>query len=317
MANKQNQRTRKRKNLLIAGKLLASGYLIVFTAGYITSSTGAYFIDVDKEAHVIQAGTWWDGSELVFTGKPAKSSGEQCPKEAVTIKLHNNGQAMIGSTDYQVYYSKEGDPRKGKVIKEGKVDSLQAGETTTLSYENADEGSYIFKVMQRPGYDDNNDEPGNLWSEKVTIACANTDEQVKEDKKNEEGKNKQEAQNKQESNNTSDAKQGESDSDKQIADQKQQEVVSKEKTEDSANGDSKTAAPDEKETKQDTQVKQDKETSTQVEEEMKTKSETSTNEETETNQETSTSDEMETKTSDNPNDSQTDTQSATKKQTAQ
>ncbi|WP_234447125.1 SipW-dependent-type signal peptide-containing protein [Virgibacillus salexigens] len=48
----------------------------MFTAGYITSSTGAYFNDADKKTQVIQAGTWWDGSELAFNGM-AKKSGDQ------------------------------------------------------------------------------------------------------------------------------------------------------------------------------------------------------------------------------------------------
>ncbi|HLR63589.1 MAG TPA: amyloid fiber anchoring/assembly protein TapA [Lentibacillus sp.] len=173
--------SQKQQKLLIASKLLVSGCLLLFAAGYITSSTGAYFMDVEKQTNVIQAGTWWDGSDLGFTGRPSKSQGDQCPVGEISVKLKNNGQAMTGPTAYKVYYKKAGDPKEGKAVKEGELKPLQEGEAITLNYQNADNGVYRFKMLQRPEYNEEA-ERTDVWSKKITVNC---EEQTSDTKANE------------------------------------------------------------------------------------------------------------------------------------
>lgn len=230
---KQKPHQRMRKKGLILGKLLASMYLLIFAAGFFTSGTSAYFNDKDKETFTMQAGTWWDGSELAFAGKPSRSSDEPCPPEAITIKLQNHGQAMMGPTNYKVYRAKDDNPKNGKVVKEGKVGPLQAGETKTVSYENVKKGTYRFKVTQRPEYEDENNDPEAVWSETISVTSAQNDKEKKEDQNPQETKNKQ-----QKKNNHSDGKKQTSHGDKET-DESKSKKKSGETTKDKANQKSK------------------------------------------------------------------------------
>ncbi|GGJ98229.1 hypothetical protein GCM10007063_20700 [Lentibacillus kapialis] len=239
MANKQNQWMRKKTKMLITGKLLASVYLIVFTAGYLTAGTGAYFNDAHKETQVIQAGTWWDGSDLAFNGQPVQASGDNCPG-TVNVTLQNNGKTMLGPAQYSVYYSKEGNPKNGKVIKEGKIKPLQADGAVTLNYGDAAEGVYVFKAVQRPGYQDHHEKPPEFWSGEITVACADKNEQTNKDEDQKKDRNKQ-AETKQNA------------SDKKTAENQEQEK-------DESNGKTETHKPDSKQSNQKPQVKDETDT---------------------------------------------------------
>lgn len=177
------------KKLILISKVIAIGYLSIFTIGYLTSGTEAYFNDTNVKNQQIQAGTWWDGSDLQFVGKNTQNI-KTCPPTDITVKVKNNGFTMLESTKYEIYYVENGNPKnKGKKIAEGQISPIDAGETTTLSYKADQKGSYMFKALQRPGHEEDYDERHELWSEKVMVKCLD-EQQEKEDPQQENEKEK-------------------------------------------------------------------------------------------------------------------------------
>ncbi|WP_200411490.1 hypothetical protein [Virgibacillus salexigens] len=166
---------------------------------------------------------------------------------------------MLGQTEYSVYYSKEGDPKKGKAIKNGEIKPLQNKEAIILNYEDATEGSYMFKVMQRPDYYGNNDKRAELWSEKINVACADKNKQANEDEKQGGDKDKHETETK--------AKQGAFDT-KLTENQKQNEAELNGKTEDTTRAEPKTTETNEQDLKQSNQNMQVKKKETVIKEEL-------------------------------------------------
>ncbi|MEN1966941.1 amyloid fiber anchoring/assembly protein TapA [Lentibacillus sp. N15] len=162
---------KKPKKLMMTMKLMAVFYLIIFTSSYLTSGTKAYFNNQAMDKPVIQVGEWWDQSDLDFTGKSPQKV-KSCSPTNITVQLKNNGFTMIGTTEYEVYYTKKGNPRKdGKEVTKGSINPIKEGETTSLSIHVKNPGSYIFKVFQRPGYKDNDDSRHAIWSKTVTVKC--------------------------------------------------------------------------------------------------------------------------------------------------
>ncbi|WP_255259884.1 amyloid fiber anchoring/assembly protein TapA [Lentibacillus sp. CBA3610] len=159
---------KNRKKLIVTSKLLISCYILIFTFGYMTSGTGAYFNSSSNDKQVIQAGTWWDGSELVFPG-PDIQNVEACPPEEIKVDVKNEGFSMINATEYVIYYAENGNPKNnGEKIADGTIEPIEKGETVSLTFEAEQTGSYIFKASQHPDYSGNHQNP---WSEKVVVTC--------------------------------------------------------------------------------------------------------------------------------------------------
>ncbi len=176
---------------MLVSKLLALFYLTTFTFSYLSTGTGAYFINSNLEKQVIQAGTWWDGSKLVFTGKPTQNN-KACPPLDITVEIKNKGFGMIEPTTYEVYYSENGNPKKqGEKVAEDTINPIGEGKVTTLSFQAEEVGSYMFKALQRPGYEENYESRNEIWSEKVMVKCIEKQEvdSTKEDKKEDEKEN--------------------------------------------------------------------------------------------------------------------------------
>jgi YqxM protein len=108
----------------------------------------------------------WDNSTLVYS-----ISGGNC--DEVYATFCNDGQAMQGTTTYEVYFAASGNAKNGTMVASGTVDALDAGACEELSYDpDGVLGNYIFKVYQRPGH------PGTgvLWSAAINIeSCSNNE----------------------------------------------------------------------------------------------------------------------------------------------
>jgi TasA anchoring/assembly protein len=84
--------------------------------------------------------------------------------------VKNGGQAMTGTSVWELWYASSGPPKQGTPIADGEIPALGAGQEYTID-EEAGEGSgnYMFKVSQRPGH------PGDgvLWSNEIVFECGN------------------------------------------------------------------------------------------------------------------------------------------------
>ncbi|AVQ99890.1 amyloid fiber anchoring/assembly protein TapA [Oceanobacillus iheyensis] len=194
------------KQFVMVWKVVAICYISVFTLGYLASGTGAYFVSSQESEQVIQAGTWWDGSELAFVGKPTVEE-KACPAMNVSVELKNKGFSMTDTTTYEVFFSETGNPQKtGKKVASGEINTLEKGETVSLSYKAEKEGFYVFKALQHPLYGEETEKPLEVWSKKVNAKCK--EKKVKEESDKEvEQKNEDistEDNKKEESNNTDD-----------------------------------------------------------------------------------------------------------------
>jgi YqxM protein len=152
-------------------------------ASYLTSDTLAYYNDTEKDNFVIQAGTWWDESVLSFTEEGPQSFEVEAASDIV-VTLKNSGFTMIGVTEYEVYYSESDDPKQtGKIVASGEISPIQQNDTYNLTYHAEKEGTYIFKVYQRPGFQDNYEERKEIWSEVINMKFieAQTEEEETEE----------------------------------------------------------------------------------------------------------------------------------------
>ncbi|GGB45398.1 amyloid fiber anchoring/assembly protein TapA [Virgibacillus dakarensis] len=182
---------KSRKKFILLTKMIAVFYLATFSFSYLISGTGAYFNDGKTDKHVIQAGEWWDQSELEFIGKPTQNV-KACPPTDISVQIKNNGFTMIGPTEYEIYYSENGNPKNnGEKIAAGSIDPIKEGGITTLSFHAEKVGSYTFKALQRPGYKNDEKSRHEIWSEKVMVKCMEKAEEDKQDERNIEDKSEE------------------------------------------------------------------------------------------------------------------------------
>ncbi len=90
---------------------------------------------------------------------------------------------MKGTSEYEVYFSQTGNPKDGKKVAEGTIESLQSNQSTTLTYKTDVTGNYKFRAFQRPGHGNKYDERQDLWSETITVTCKETKPDKKEQEK--------------------------------------------------------------------------------------------------------------------------------------
>ncbi|UYG97872.1 amyloid fiber anchoring/assembly protein TapA [Cytobacillus firmus] len=182
---------KKNKILLLAFKFVAAWYLLIGMSATLTGQTNAYFSDRDTVTGTIQAGTWeteepgcskgekhgeWDCSSLKFIVQ--KYDGQK-----IYATIQNTGSDMKTNGTYEIYYNKNGDPKKGKSV--GGVltfDPIKEGKKIEVSFIPQQNGSYMFKAYQHK------DHPGNgeLWSEEIKVTLESGEASNVEEEKTEE-----------------------------------------------------------------------------------------------------------------------------------
>ncbi|MFS0750783.1 amyloid fiber anchoring/assembly protein TapA [Oceanobacillus sp. 1P07AA] len=167
----------KKKSILIL-KLVAILYVAIACLSMITTTgTASYFSERNQDGYV-QAGVWWDGSELIFTEKGTDPS-TGCNMQTIQAQIKNIGKDMKQSTTYEIYFSKNGDPKKGEKISTKELAPLKSGKQTTLKFDVTQNGSYQFRVLQHPEFK-NDGKQHDEWSKKIVIKCKSN--QVKQEK---------------------------------------------------------------------------------------------------------------------------------------
>ncbi|WP_102026499.1 amyloid fiber anchoring/assembly protein TapA [Salirhabdus sp. Marseille-P4669] len=168
------EKFRKKRLFILVSKCVAIFYMGFFTLSYLTSGTGAYFVaSTEGNIHLL-AGEWWDSSELIFT-KPnngTEVNNKTCTPIDISAEIQNIGSDMIGPTTYEVYFSENKEPKNhGEKIAEGEIAPLSKGEKLTLTYNAAGPGDYRFKVLQRPGFNNDYETREEIWSHKIKVKC--------------------------------------------------------------------------------------------------------------------------------------------------
>jgi len=180
----RQKRVRKYKRvsqrIILGAQLLTIWYVLIFSMGYLTSETMASFSSSSEITVKVKAGEWWDGSKLAFIGK-GNQNEKVCPSTEISVKIQNTGFTMIGSTTYEVYYIENGNPKNGKLVKEGVLEPLEKDEIISLSHIAEQEGFYMFKAYQREGYIGKKEV---IWSEKVKVKCKENTEENGESEQN-------------------------------------------------------------------------------------------------------------------------------------
>lgn len=172
------------KRFIFVLKLALIWYLCIFSAGYLTSQTGAVFTDQKQINGVITAGTWesnepenpddeekQDNSKLTFLSK-GNQNIKVCEPVSIEVEIKNEGKGdMKRDSSYEVYYIEQGNPKQnGEKVKlaedEGVIPALKQEDSTKLTYQASKEGMYVFFANQS---DDQHKE--NTWSEKIIVHC--------------------------------------------------------------------------------------------------------------------------------------------------
>src|SRR5690625_3091833 len=171
------------KRFIFVLKLALIWYLCIFSAGYLTSQTAAYFTDQKQINGVITTGTWEsdgpehpgeeekeDNSELTFPSN-GNQEIEICEPVNIEVKIINEGESdMKRNSSYKVYYIEQGNPKNGEKVKlaedEGVIPALKQGETTKLTYQASKKGMYMFLAKQS-----GDQQKENTWSEKIIVHC--------------------------------------------------------------------------------------------------------------------------------------------------
>lgn len=169
----------KKKSIFIL-KLVGILYVAIACLSLITTTgTASYFSEKVQDGYV-RAGVWWDGSELVFIERGTDPS-TGCGMQTFQAKVKNIGKDMKQSTTYEVYFSKNGDPVKGEKISTKELAPLKSGKHTTLKFDVVKNGTYQFRILQHPEFN-NDGKQHDEWSRTFVIKCnSNQDKQTKED----------------------------------------------------------------------------------------------------------------------------------------
>ncbi|ENH98409.1 hypothetical protein J416_00439 [Gracilibacillus halophilus YIM-C55.5] len=136
----------------------------------VTTNTASHYLDQSEDTMQIQTGHWWDGSDLHILDN-SKQMINACPAYQLQFSIKNKGFTMLGSTDYELYYSQANDPAKdGSIMDKSTLSSIKKNKNKTLTFSVEQPGNYQLKVDQRPMYEDK-DTPNSVWSEIITVIC--------------------------------------------------------------------------------------------------------------------------------------------------
>lgn len=171
-------------------KVALIGYLLIFTATYITSNTTAYYSSQQTVGQHIATGEWeeveylvekeLDEVEEIVDSKESilafiddeDQMIETCEPSIIKIEIENSGEGdMQEEGIYEVYYIETGNQEEvGEKLElpedEGFIEILASGEKAELSYEADKPGIYIFFAYQNV----DNQEDG-IWSKEILIDC--------------------------------------------------------------------------------------------------------------------------------------------------
>ncbi|MGP4070929.1 amyloid fiber anchoring/assembly protein TapA [Piscibacillus sp. B03] len=178
---------KKHQNLILLTKIIAIWYFSVFFVSMLTSGTQAYFNSQPHSSVSINAAdSWWDGSELIFTGKKTQNV-KACAPEEISVEIKNIGKDMYDSSIFEVHFTTKGKPQNphGEKVGEGVIEPLNTDEVKDLVFLAEENGFYEFKAYQHEDYEGENVE---IWSEKVHLNC----NAAKEEKGKGKGKEKNE-----------------------------------------------------------------------------------------------------------------------------
>lgn len=163
---------KKYRKLVVLAQILAIWYAVVISTAVLTSDTFAYFSSSSQTNVSIQTGQWWDGSKLEFREDPNTKNIKACASTDITIDVINKGYRMGQETMFEVYYLENGNPKQnGKKVLEGIIEPLAEGESITLKYEALENGTYMFKLFQVPGYENDFEKRNEIWSTKYMVKC--------------------------------------------------------------------------------------------------------------------------------------------------
>lgn len=176
--NPRMKRFRKKRWVLETTiKLIGVWYICVFIVSFLTSNTSAFFNDSEEVTGIIQAGIWetqtdgWDKSSLSFNGSDQVI--ESCDPSNISVDITNKGEDMQSPSNYNVYYIAQGNPKNGLLVGAGEINPIQSNGSISLIFHAEQSGNYKFQAFQQLGHGNNTDERQDLWSETITISCAN------------------------------------------------------------------------------------------------------------------------------------------------
>jgi YqxM protein len=172
---------KKNAKLFLALQIICIWYCTLFTANYLTSTTGAYFSDIEVIENSFQVSldvenTEWDKSSLEFVGSEKKSKGEgivgfNCIDGFYSLLKNGGDKDMKGSSTFVLYYTEKGSPNKNNLgieIGRGSIPALKSGESIKLSFLTESipaNGTYKFMAYQRPGHPG----IGELWGMEIYV----------------------------------------------------------------------------------------------------------------------------------------------------
>ncbi|UOQ87460.1 amyloid fiber anchoring/assembly protein TapA [Gracilibacillus salinarum] len=157
---------RKKSPLL---QLVIILYAVILSLSQLTSPTSSMFSNTKEVSFTMPSGTWWDGSELLFTPSENQTVNDSCLPTTFSVDIQNNGFSMTNATQYEIFYIEDGNPKDGSKIAEDTLELLEANEVTTISHEATITGFYIVKVFQQPDYAGESEKI--IWSEVFEVSC--------------------------------------------------------------------------------------------------------------------------------------------------
>src|SRR5699024_1655875 len=89
--------------------IIPAFFLVIGIVSILFGVTEAKFLDKSEDSLVIQAGTWWDGSDLAILEQSSHEK-DACSSHELHFQISNNGYSMLDTTTYQLYYSEEKKP---------------------------------------------------------------------------------------------------------------------------------------------------------------------------------------------------------------
>ncbi|SEU09554.1 YqxM protein [Salinibacillus kushneri] len=172
------QTLKKKRKWLLMTKLVSIFYLLAISFIYLTSgsATEAHYNFVTSDSFEFQAGTWWDGSHLVFLeDEEEENVVKGCEAVKVKIPVQNDSEyGMMGSTEYEVHQTNH--KNDAQIVTSGTIPALDAKEKEVITFTADKPGNYQVKVYQREGYEDNYETRTETWSKTIKVVCEEDDE---------------------------------------------------------------------------------------------------------------------------------------------
>ncbi|WP_407271279.1 amyloid fiber anchoring/assembly protein TapA [Radiobacillus sp. PE A8.2] len=159
---------KRHRKLIVITQVIVISYGTIVTFSLLSSNTSAYYGSTSKvNAVVISSDDWYDYSFLQLV-KNGTVSLDGCSDNGISVEIMNVGSDMTRSSSYEVYFSNN-DEGVGDKITSGSIEPMKNGEKVKLMYEGDQAGAYTFKIFQRTGFENKDEEQAFIWSEKIKI----------------------------------------------------------------------------------------------------------------------------------------------------